>query len=191
MSTWTGSWFSTGWLIVLWPVLEASRRTSSSIQLATINLWRIAFGCYNMPITPSSVLIVLLFILHQIGASLQPTWVPLICLESSWERKESTGRCWQKLNLTDGNDHCCQDWKPTCAKQQLCKVWRVADANPRQAAWGAKQEWCCLDSKQNHSQVESFCDIYFDQRVSYFCDRLGLEINDESSIYYWAAKWVL
>ena len=33
-----------------------------------------------------------------------------------------------------------------------------------------------------------FWNLDFGQRISDFCDRLGLEINDESSIYYWAAK---
>ena len=32
-NTWTGSWFSTGWSTASWQVLEALRRTSSSIEL--------------------------------------------------------------------------------------------------------------------------------------------------------------
>ena len=67
----------------------------------------------------------------------------------------------------------------------------MADAYLGQVAWGAEQEWCCLDPKQNYSQVAwiDFLKSFFGQRISAFCDRLGLEINDESSIYYWAAKW--
>ena len=43
-------------------------------------------------------------------------------------------------------------------------------------------------SKIIHRLDLSVIFILIREYVSYFCDRLGLEINDESSIYYWAAK---
>ena len=130
---WTGSWFSTEWLIVLWRVLEALRRTSSSNELTIMFLY--------------------LFVSHQTDAWHLPTWVLLTCRESNWERKESTGMLYKKIWEIDRNNCHCQDWKSLGAEQQLCKVWGVADAYLGQVAWGAEQEWCCLDPKQNYSQV--------------------------------------
>ena len=50
-----------------------------------------------------------------------------------------------------------QDWKPLGAEQQLRQVRRVADAHLGQVAGGAEQQWCRLDSEQNHTQVSTFC----------------------------------
>ena len=44
-------------------------------------------------------------------------------------------------------------------------------------------------SKIIHRLLEASFWRLFGQRILDFCDRLGLEIKDESSIYYWAAKW--
>ena len=80
-----------------------------------------------------------------------------------------------------------QDRKPLGAEQQLRQVRRVADAHLGQVAGGVEQQWCCLDPEQDHPQVSTLCYVIFFWLNR---DRLGLEINDESSIYYWAAKWV-
>ena len=43
-------------------------------------------------------------------------------------------------------------------------------------------------SKIIHRLPEPSFGSFFGQMILYFSNRLGLEINDESSIYYWAAK---